>query len=239
MSLSVFDDYRSFSSFNEFFTRELKPDSRPIIKDELKIACPVDGAVSQIGNIDRGELLQAKGRNYSLRALIADDKDLTKCFDAGSFTTLYLSPRDYHRIHMPLSGELERMIYVPGDLFPVNNASVNNVENVFARNERVITIYNTALGKVAVILVGALFVGSMETVWAGQIAPAKKRYVHDQSYSAGEVKLEKGEEMGRFNMGSTVILLFEANKVSWREGLSANDSIIMGEEIATFISKPD
>lgn len=238
MGQAIEEDYRTYPSFNHFFTRALKPELRPVINDQLKIACPVDGAISQIGYIEQGNLFQAKGRDYLLQSLIASEGELTRRFETGAFATLYLSPKDYHRIHMPLSGQLERMIYVPGDLFPVNNASVNNVENVFARNERVITIFNTDIGKVALILVGALFVGSMETVWAGQITPTKNRCIQAQQYSQDEVKLDKGEEMGRFNMGSTVILLFEPNNITWKKGLSANDTILMGEELATIIADP-
>lgn len=234
MSLASNPDPESYSSFNTFFTRELSPEARPITLDDHTILCPVDGAVSQIGNINKinnmDTIIQAKGKSYTLKDLLVKD-ELVNMFDGGMFATLYLSPKDYHRIHMPISGQLSRMIYVPGKLFAVNSHTVRVVNSVFARNERVINIFNTDIGPMAMVMVGALNVGSMETVWAGQITPAKDRNINDTQYSDADVKLTQGQEMGRFNMGSTVILLFPKDVIQWSEEMMAEKIIVMGESI--------
>ncbi len=234
MSLASNPDPESYSSFNTFFTRELSPEARPITLDDHTILCPVDGAVSQIGNINKinnmDTIIQAKGKSYTLKDLLVID-ELVNMFDGGMFATLYLSPKDYHRIHMPISGQLSRMIYVPGKLFAVNSHTVRVVNSVFARNERVITIFNTDIGPMAMVMVGALNVGSMETVWAGQITPEKDRIINDTQYSDTDVKLTQGQEMGRFNMGSTVILLFPIDVIQWSEEMIAEKVIVMGESI--------
>jgi phosphatidylserine decarboxylase len=235
MTLANNPDPESYSSFNTFFTRELSPEARPIALDDRAILCPVDGAVSQVGKINKNNdmdtIIQAKGKSYTLKDLLVKD-ELVNMFSGGTFATLYLSPRDYHRIHMPISGQLSRMIYVPGKLFAVNSHTVRVVDSVFARNERVINIFNTDIGPMAMVMVGALNVGSMETVWAGQITPAKDRIINDTEYSDGDVQLEQGQEMGRFNMGSTVILLFPKDVMQWSGGMMAEKVIVMGESIA-------
>jgi len=234
MSLANNPDPESYSSFNTFFTRELSTESRPISLDEKTILSPVDGAVSQAGNIQNDTIIQAKGKSYTLKDLLVED-ELVTMFTGGTFATLYLSPKDYHRIHMPVSGQLKRMIYVPGKLFAVNSHTVRVVDSVFARNERVINIFNTDTGAMAMVMVGALNVGSMDTVWAGEITPAKNRVINDMQYSEGDVRLQQGQEMGRFNMGSTVILLFPKDVMQWSAGMLADKAIVMGESIGSVI----
>ena len=231
MSLAKNPDPESYSSFNTFFTRGLSPEARPIHLDDKNILSPVDGAVSQIGNIQNNTIIQAKGKSYTLKHLLVED-ELVNMFSGGTFATLYLAPRDYHRIHMPVSGQLSRMIYVPGKLFAVNSHSVRVVDAVFAKNERVINIFDTDIGPMAVIMIGALNVGSMETVWSGQITPAKNRIINDTQFSGNDIKLEQGQEMGRFNMGSTVILLLPQNVIQWSADMVADKTIVMGEKIA-------
>ena len=231
MSLAKNPDPESYSSFNTFFTRGLSPEARPITLDEKIILSPVDGAISQIGNIQNNTIIQAKGKSYTLKHLLVED-ELVNMFSGGTFATLYLAPRDYHRIHMPVSGQLSRMIYVPGKLFAVNSHSVRVVDAVFAKNERVINIFDTDIGPMAVVMVGALNVGSMETVWSGQITPAKNRIINDTQFSDNDIKLEQGQEMGRFNMGSTVILLLPQNVIQWSADMVADKTIVMGEKIA-------
>lgn len=232
MTLAKNPDPESYSSFNTFFTRELSPKARPIKIDDYAILCPVDGAVSQIGKIQNDTIIQAKGKSYTLNDLLVKDK-LVKMFSGGTFATLYLSPKDYHRIHMPMAGQLSRMIYVPGNLFAVNSHTVRVVDSVFARNERVINIFNTEIGPMAMVMVGALNVGSMETVWAGEITPTKDRVINDTKYSDDGIELEQGQEMGRFNMGSTVILLFPKDVMEWDAGMVAEKVIMMGEDIGS------
>jgi len=237
MSLAQNPDPESYTSFNTFFTRELSADARPIQLDEKNILCPVDGSVSQIGNIakendDDDTIIQAKGKSYTLKHLLLED-ELVNMFSGGTFATLYLAPKDYHRIHMPISGKLSRMIYVPGKLFAVNAHTARAVNAVFAKNERVINIFHTDIGPMAMIMVGALFVGSMETVWAGQITPDKNRIINNVQYSDHEaVRLQQGQEMGRFNMGSTVILLFPKSIIQWSAEMVADKTIVMGEKVA-------
>jgi len=231
MNQAIWPSPDDYSSFNSFFTRELKPDARSWKKDNNIILSPVDGFVSQIGNINNDEIIQAKGMNYSLARLLTNDSMLVKQFENGYFATLYLSPSDYHRIHMPVTGRLIKSIYVPGDLFAVNSVSVRTVEQLFARNERFISIFETDLGLMAQIMVGAIFVGSMETVWSGQIIPTILRELTLYEYKDNPVQLNQADEFGRFNMGSTVILLFEKDKLSWLEGLNKNDAIQVGQVI--------
>lgn len=232
MSLSKNPDPDSYISFNDFFTRELSADARPITLDNHAILCPVDGAVSQAGQIENDTIIQAKGKSYTLKHLLLED-ELVNMFSGGTFATLYLAPKDYHRIHMPISGQLMRMIYVPGKLFAVNGHTARVVDAVFAKNERVINIFDTDIGPMAMIMVGALFVGSMETVWAGQITPAKNRIISDTQYPNEDVQLRQGHEMGRFNMGSTVILLFAKDIMEWASGMVAKKAIVMGERIGS------
>ena len=233
MNQAIWRSEEDYRSFNAFFIRNLKPDARNWKKDKNSILSPVDGAVSQIGSIYKNKLIQAKGIDYSLNRLLANDENAVERFQDGSFTTLYLSPRDYHRIHMPVSGQLIKTIFIPGDLFPVNTSTVRTVNQLFARNERFISLFKTELGLVAQIMVGATFVGSMETVFAGQITPTKHREISIKEYSDEEktISLKQAEEFGHFNMGSTVILLFEKDKIRWSEELKENDPIQVGQLI--------
>jgi len=229
MSLSLEPEYRNFENFNAFFTRELRPGVRPVADDPLIIACPVDGSISRIGNIADATIIQAKGHNYTLTDLLGGDGELSERFRNGRFATLYLSPKDYHRIHMPAAGRLQRMTCVPGRLFPVNQPSTRNVARLFARNERIINIFTTEFGMMAVVMVGALCVGSMDTVWAGNVAPLKPHALHTCDYAQESIRLEKGQELGRFNMGSSVILLFEPGKMEWLAGLVGGAMVSMGQ----------
>ncbi len=224
-------DGTTYRHFNDFFTRQLKPGVRPLSTAPEAILCPVDGSISQIGEITGGEIFQAKGKSFDLDSLLANDPDMAATFRDGNFATLYLSPRDYHRIHMPLDGKLIKMTYVPGKLFAVNSHTVRVVDRLFARNERVICYFETAIGPMAVILVGAINVGSMETVWAGEITPAKNRTVTTTDYHTRNIHLKRGEEMGRFNMGSTVILLFTKGHMQWASDLYAAQGITMGMSV--------
>ena len=223
----------AFKSFNEFFTRALKPGARKVDAASRALVSPVDGTVSQFGDINGGELIQAKGHTYSAQTLLAGRADWALQFAGGQFITIYLAPYNYHRIHMPLKGTLREWAYVPGRLFSVNHATARALPGVFARNERVVAIFDTELGPMAMVLVGALFVGSMETVWAGEISPPHVRGDEAMSYTQpGTITLEKGMEMGRFNMGSTVILL-TPKKLDWVSTLVSKLPLRMGERIAT------
>ncbi len=232
-------DYRQYISFNDFFTRKLNNDARPIVNDRNAIASPVDGTVSQAGKISGTDIFQAKGHTFSLRNLLAGDKEIENIFDNGHFATLYLSPKDYHRIHMPIDGQLKKMIYVPGRLFAVDKPAVSNINQLFARNERVISLFETAIGHMAVIKVGALFVASIDTVWAGQISPTKQRQIRSFQYNQPDhdIKLKKGQELGRFNMGSTVILLFQSGRIEWDKTMAADRPITMGQLIGTSVDR--
>ena len=236
MQIAEQADPRSFASFNEFFTRRLKNSERPIDDTASSIVSPVDGNISQLGDIDEDAILQAKGKQFSLRALLANDTNTINRFTFGSFATIYLSPKDYHRIHLPVDGELLKMTYVPGHLFSVNAATSKNVDQLFARNERLICLFETEFGLMAEILVGAIFVGGMETVWQGEITPARPRELRLWEYdpaSDTQTNYAKGEEMGRFNMGSTVILLFEQGRMKWSTALHSGTKVQMGQLIGT------
>jgi phosphatidylserine decarboxylase len=229
MTEAAQSDPLSFGSFNEFFTRALKPDARRVAADPA-IACPVDGAISEAGRIEEDTLLQAKGRRYTLTDLLAG-QGWARDFEGGSFATIYLAPFNYHRVHMPLQGQLRETVYVPGRLFSVNSISAAHVPKLFARNERVLTLFDTAFGEVALIMVGALNVGSMATVWAGDITPAARRVI--TTLPPQHVALKKGEELGRFNMGSTVILLFQANRARWQEDVRAGVAVKLGQSLGS------
>lgn len=220
-----------YPSFNHFFTRELKDGSRSIAAAAHAIACPADGAISQAGAIKDGRIFQAKGHSYTTLELLGGDIDRAKAFEGGSFTTIYLSPKDYHRLHMPLTGSLKEMVHIPGRLFSVNNATVNAVPNLFARNERVVCIFDTEAGPMALILVGAIFVSSIETVWHGVVTPPTIRESNVRQYQNKAPLLKKGEEMGRFNMGSTILVLFGKDKIAWEETLVTGKSVKLGEQI--------
>ena len=223
------DPYR-YASFNEFFTRALQPDARPIDAGATAIASPVDGMVSECGAIDRDQLLQAKDRRYTLGDLLAQ-QEWAGSFAGGSFATIYLAPFNYHRVHMPVRGRLLDTVYVPGRLFSVNTATAQCVPRLFARNERVLTLFEGEFGPFAVVLVGALNVGSIATVWAGDITPAARRVV--THIPAADVILDKGAELGRFNMGSTVILLFQANRARWHPLLRAGSVVQLGQALGS------
>ena len=243
LGIAVEPNPENYLHFNDFFVRKLQSNTRPISSQANSITSPVDGAVSQIGLIDNTQLFQAKGKTYSLSSLLAqdqannqaNDQNLADKFTNGHFATLYLSPRDYHRIHMSLDGTLKKMIYVPGDLFAVNQLTVHNVSDLFARNERTIIWFETEAGPMVMILVGAIFVGSMETIWhEGMITPPYGKEIQTWNYDANNEErllLKKGEEMGRFNMGSTVILLFGKDQISWSEELQRGSSLQMGQLI--------
>ena len=223
-------DPLSFGSFNEFFTRALKPGARTIAADTRAIACPVDGTISEAGKIDGERLLQAKGRSYTLAELLAE-QSWARSFEGGCFATIYLAPFNYHRVHMPLRGELKETVYVPGSLFSVNAVTASLVPRLFARNERVLTLFDTAFGQVALVMVGALNVGSMATVWAGDITPAARRVM--TRLPVPDVSLEKGAELGRFNMGSTVILLFQRGRAHWLGEVRAGAIVRLGQSLGS------
>jgi len=206
MSEAANPDPAAYPTFNEFFTRPLKPGVRPLA--QTTFVCPVDGAISQLGAIEGDQIFQAKGHTYSTTALVGGDTALAKQFENGSFATLYLSPKDYHRIHMPCAGKLLRMIHVPGELFSVNPATARGVPGLFARNERVVCVFESAHGLFAMVLVGATIVGSMATVWHGVVNPPRPGTIRDWSYDDQDIRLNQGDEMGRFLLGSTVVLLF-------------------------------
>ena len=230
MSEAINEDPKSYRNFNEFFTRAIKPELRPIVEGEKTIACPADGAISQLGNIEYGTIYQAKGHSYSLTELLGGDAELSNQFLGGKFATVYLSPRDYHRVHMPLDGKLVKTIHVPGKLFSVNKVTAEQIPNVFARNERTVCIFDTAAGPMAVILVGAMIVASIETVWTGQVTPFSKNVQTWDYEKLANVELKKGDEMGRFKLGSTAIVLFGKDAVAWSESLSAETPTKMGME---------
>jgi len=225
----------AYEHFNAFFTRALKADARPLVDGPYDIACPVDGMVSQAGRIEDGRLFQAKGHDFSLVALLGGSEKRAAPFQDGSFATLYLSPRDYHRIHMPLDGTLREMVHIPGRLFSVNAVTARMIPGLFARNERVAALFDTAAGPMALVLVGAVFVGSIETVWSGVVTPPAGRVVRRWRYDAsGEaIHLARGEEMGRFNMGSTVIVLFGPQALDWSDAIRPEAAIRMGQRLGT------
>lgn len=224
-----------FKSFNDFFTRELIDGARPIEGDASVLSSPADGAVSQLGEIVDGRVFQAKGQDYCLTELLGGDAQRAAPFIGGEFATIYLSPKDYHRVHMPMKGTLRDMIYVPGDLFSVNQVTAENVPRLFARNERVVCIFDTEKGPMAMVLVGAMIVAAVETVWAGHIAPPRRELKVTEYGAPTPVSLEKGAEMGRFKLGSTVILCHPKDTVKWSENLKAGTPLRMGEAIADLV----
>jgi len=229
MNIAQSTNVRDYASFNQFFTRALNAKARPL--DEAELISPVDAEISQIGQIDNGSLLQAKGRSYYLNTLLGGNAKMVNLFKQALFCTLYLSPKDYHRIHMPVTGLLTDMLYVPGRLFSVNQRTARVIPNLFARNERVICLFETEFGPMALILVGAIFVGSIETVWAGTVTPNRLSQIEHWHYSEKTV-LQRGAEMGRFNMGSTVIVLLDANHLKWLPELAPSNKILMGQGLA-------
>ncbi len=228
-------DYKQYENFNAFFTRSLKRIARPIAQGGNIILCPVDGAVSQAGKINGDTIYQAKGHDYSSLSLLGGHEDLTEQFQDGYFATLYLSPRDYHRVHMPLTGQLQNVVYVPGRLFSVNTQTVRCVPGLFARNERVAAIFATEVGPMALVLVGALNVGCIETVWQGVVTPPHRYTIRRWDYKdKKDIKLNKADEMGRFNMGSTVICLFANKDIRFDNSITPTAPIRMGQALASF-----
>lgn len=231
MSEAQIEDPAAFEHFNAFFTRALKDGARPLDNTADAVLCPADGAISQLGRIEHGRIFQAKGHSFSVVELLGGNTQLASPFMGGEFATVYLSPKDYHRVHMPLAGTLKQMVYVPGRLFSVNQTTAENVPELFARNERVVCLFDTERGPMAVVLVGAMIVASVETVWAGLVTPPKrelKTFDYDEAARA-PITLEKGAELGRFKLGSTAIVLFGPEQVKWAQSLAAGSSVQMGQ----------
>lgn len=234
MSEAARPDYRDYPDFNSFFTRPLRPGIRPLPEDQQTVISPVDGCVSEAGAITRDRLLQAKGRDYSLTTLLGGNAERAAPFRDGNFATLYLSPRDYHRIHIPADGRLVETVYIPGRLFSVAPHTTRAIPDLFTRNERLAAVFDTAAGPMAVVMVGAIFVSCMETVWAGVVNPQQGKSIQTALFGEGDmpqVELQRGDEMGRFNMGSTVILLYGHGQVEWAESLTAGSPVRVGETI--------
>ncbi len=252
MSQAVNPDIKGYPDFNHFFTRELRADARPIVDAANAIVSPVDGRISEVGIINNDTIVQAKNHSYSLLTLLGGDASLAERFNNGSFVNIYLSPSDYHRIHMPITGTLKSMTYIPGRLFSVSPSAVRSVPRLFARNERVVSLFESELGYFAMVKVGALFVSSIDTVWQGAITPRRKyswgaprrkcpwgtpqrsKSLESWHYDeTSQITLQRGEEAARFNMGSTVILLFEPGKLTWQQDLQPHRPVKLGELIAT------
>ena len=232
MSEAANPDITSYASFNDFFTRALRPGARPLSKADL--ICPVDGAVSQFGAIDSDQIFQAKGHHYTTTALLGGDATLAKAFENGSFATIYLSPRDYHRIHMPCHGQLRRMVHVPGALFSVNPTTARGVPGLFARNERVVCVFDSARGPFVMVLVGATIVGSMATVWHGLVNPPRTGTLRSWDYAGKPpVKLRQGDEMGRFLLGSTVVLLLPPGPLHFNADWAPAHPVRLGQAMAS------
>jgi phosphatidylserine decarboxylase len=223
----------SYEHFNAFFTRALKDGARPLDTSPEAVLCPADGAVSQLGKIEHGRIFQAKGHSYSVLELLGGDSARAAEFMGGEFATIYLSPKDYHRVHMPLTGTLREMVYVPGRLFSVNQTTAENVPELFARNERAVCIFDTERGPMAVVLVGAMIVASIETVWAGLVTPPKRELKTSRYDAAARapIELAKGAELGRFKLGSTAIVLFGPEQVQWAADLGASSPVRMGQRL--------
>ncbi|MGH8821434.1 MAG: archaetidylserine decarboxylase [Rhodoferax sp.] len=237
MSEAADPDIASYASFNDFFTRALKPGARPLAQADL--ICPVDGAISQFGAIERDRIFQAKGNHYSTTALVGGDAALAALFEDGHFATLYLSPKDYHRIHMPCDGRLVRMIHVPGSLFSVNPATARGVPGLFARNERVVCVFESSRGPFVLVLVGATVVASMATVWHGVVSPPRGGALREWRYRDQDVRLAQGHEMGRFLLGSTVVLLFPSGPLQFNEAWQPGRAIRLGEKMADLGGIPE
>ncbi|MHA3892003.1 archaetidylserine decarboxylase [Acinetobacter sp. GXMZU3951] len=225
MSIAEQKNALKYKSFNEFFTRALQEGVREIDMDASSIVSPADGAISQLGHIEAGEVFQAKGQSFSVEKLIADPQ-LAEPFKEGEFATVYLSPRDYHRVHMPFAGTLTETLYVPGELFSVNQTTAENIPGLFARNERMVCLFDTELGRMAVVLVGAMIVAGIETVATGKVKPTGRLELNQHN-----LFLEKGAELGRFYLGSTAIVLFEQNKMQWDAQFKANSTVVMGQAL--------
>ena len=223
----------SYPHFNAFFTRALAEEARPVEGGPGRIVSPADGTLAAVGSIKGRRVVQAKGRSFALDALFGGDERAAATFDGGRFATIYLAPRDYHRVHMPVTGRLRSMMYVPGELFSVNPVTVDAVDRIFARNERVTSFFDTDLGPLAMTLVGAVFVGCIEQVWCGVVTPPRRREILVERYEPTEIELEQGREMGRFNMGSTVILMLSNPDVEWASWMTPGTPVRIGRRIAT------
>lgn len=238
MSLAEQPDPLAYENFNAFFTRKLQVNARPIVREAFTIACPVDGAISQLGKIKQDKVFQAKGFDFSLYELLGGSEERAAPFTNGLFATVYLAPKDYHRIHMPLTGTVHEMVYVPGQLFSVNTATARNIPRLFSRNERVVCLFNTEYGPMAMILVGAMIVASIHTVWAGEITPGCKREIQAWQYptvGGNAIILERGAEMGRFQLGSTVIILFPPDMMTWVPHLHSGSVVQMGQHMGNLL----
>ena len=234
MSEALEPDPDAYPDFNSFFTRALRPEARPIVKKKRKIGSPADSAISQLGDIQSAQIFQSKGHSYSLLKLLGGSEKRAQPYIDGRFATMYLSPGDYHRVHMPLSGRLMETVYIPGRLFSVSPDYTESIPHLFTQNERVVCFFQTEAGPMAVILVGAIFVGSIETVWAGEITPPRGKGIRVMTYTAGDnvIQLERGEELGRFNMGgSTIIVLFGPDCVKWGTGLGPERRVQFGQAL--------
>ncbi len=237
MNEAIVEDPFAYPSYHEFFIRRLKPDLRPIDPSPTSIVSPCDGEISQIGSIEQGSLLQAKGKSFTLKALLGSEED-GKPFEKGRFATIYLAPKDYHRVHMPLTGTLTHLRYIPGKLFSVNPLTTNHIDNLFAKNERVVAFFKHDQGSFAIILVGAMIVGSIFTRWGGPITPHRGKETRDILYPQlpeQHIKLDKGDEMGYFSLGSTVIVLLD-EKAGWGYDLSQNTRLVVGQGIGHLLS---
>ncbi len=233
MTIAQEPELTNYATFNDFFTRAITPESRPIDNDINSFCSPVDGAMSQFGKIEKGRIIQAKNHHFNVLEILGGDTERAKAFENGEFCTIYLAPKDYHRIHMPCDGELTAMSHIPGKLFSVNPLTANNVPHLFARNERVVSYFDTQFGKLALISVGATIVGSIETVWAGTVTPPTRKTISHTDYSNQTIQLAKGEEMGRFKLGSTVILLIENANWSWADGVANEADLLLGQRLVT------
>ena len=234
MAEALQPDPDAYPDFNHFFTRALRPQARPVVQETGQIACPSDGALSQLGDIEGERIFQAKRHTYSLIELLGGSEARAQPFSGGRFATTYLSPGDYHRVHMPLTGRLLEMAYIPGRLFSVSPDYTEAVPRLFTRNERIACIFQTEAGPMAVVLVGAIFVGSVETVWAGEITPPRHKQIKVTHYPASDsvIELQRGEELGRFNMGgSTIIVLFGPGRVKWEPGLGPGSRVQFGQAL--------
>jgi len=236
MSNAVEPELAKYVCFNDFFTRSIDLSSRPIDSDKNSFCSPVDGAMSQFGKIAAGRIIQAKNHHFSTLELLGGDIKQASIFDEGEFCTIYLAPKDYHRIHMPCDGELISMAHVPGQLFSVNPLTAQNIPKLFARNERVVSIFETVFGKMALVAVGATIVGSIETTWAGNITPPTRKKVAHWDYSEQNISLKKGDEMGRFKLGSTVVLLMENRNWQWHDSIQIKADVMLGQKLVSDLS---
>jgi phosphatidylserine decarboxylase len=235
MQEALYSDPNDYRSFNDFFTRSLKPGARPLAAAPVAVLCPADGVVSAIGNLNADVMIQAKGKSYSATSLLGGDARRAAPFLNGTFATVYLSPKDYHRVHSPLAGTLTEMVYVPGKLFSVNQTTADHIDNLFAVNERVVCLFDTEHGPMAIVLVGAMIVAAIETVWAGRVAPGFEGPTTKNYRGQAPIRIEKGGEIGRFLLGSTAIMLFGPGMVQWQLDLRQGPGVRMGQQLGTLL----